>query len=142
MYILSTSSQDNVCFWTKSEEHANHKSFCCFGFGFLKHSWQCYINFRYTAYWFDSSICYHMLTASVATICHHITLLQYHWLYSLCCTFHPMTYSFHNCKFITPTSSLTFPFLLRPSPLPTTNLFSVFMDLFLLFFVTKYNRSS
>ena len=29
------------------------------------------------------------LPTSVAAICHHTTLVQYHWLRSLCCTFHP-----------------------------------------------------
>lgn len=35
---------------------------------------------------------------SIATICLHVTLLWYHWPYSLCCTFHLRTYSFQNWK--------------------------------------------
>lgn len=38
-----------------------------------------------------------MLTTNVATFCHHTMLLQCHWLYSLCCTLIPVTYSFWNC---------------------------------------------
>ena len=44
-----------------------------------------------------SSLCYAKLTASVAIICHYITLLQYNWLYSLFCAF-SVAYSFHNWK--------------------------------------------
>ena len=29
---------------------------------------------------------------------HHVSALQYYWLYSLCCTFHLMTYLFYNWK--------------------------------------------
>ena len=39
----------------------------------------------------DSTSLYIMLqiTASMAAICPHTRFLQYHWLDSLCCTFHP-----------------------------------------------------
>lgn len=47
-----------------------------------------YISFRCTTWWFNLSVCYVMLTPSVAIICHHPVLLQYHWLYSLCCAFY------------------------------------------------------
>ena len=59
----------------------------------------CYISLRCTTSWFNRSVCYAMLTTSVATICHHTTLLQYHWLYSLCCGFysHDLIH-FHNWK--------------------------------------------
>lgn len=57
---------------------------------------QCYCVFGGTTQWFDRSMCYAVLTTSVAAICHHTTLLQYHWLYSLWCVFVPMTYSFNN----------------------------------------------
>ena len=50
---------------------------------------QCYISFKCTTQHFNFSIPYAMLTTSIATICHHTTLLLYLWPYSLCCTFYP-----------------------------------------------------
>ena len=50
---------------------------------------ECYISFRRTTDSLDKSLCYAMLTAAVATICHHRTLLRYRWLYSPCRIFHP-----------------------------------------------------
>ena len=41
------------------------------------------------------SICYAVLTPSVAIICHRPTLLQYHCLYSPC-------YALYSCDFFTP----------------------------------------
>lgn len=38
-----------------------------------------------------------------ATIYHHTALLQYHPLHFLCCSFFPLTYSFHRWKSVPPT---------------------------------------
>ena len=56
-------------------------------------STKCYISFRCTTYRFNFFICYTVLSISVPTICHHTTLLQHLWLYSLCCTFHALDLS-------------------------------------------------
>lgn len=65
---------------------------------------------------------------SIVTICHQ-TLLQYYWLYSLCCTLHLCDLYIYNWGFL-PLSSL---YCTHPStpicPLTITSLFSVFISL-------------
>ena len=64
---------------------------------------QCYISVRCTTQWFDKFRGYVMLGLRVTTICYHTTLLQHHWPYSLCCTFHLAVSSSHNWKTVSPT---------------------------------------
>ena len=50
---------------------------------------QYYSSFRLYNKWFGNFIHYSAFTMiSAVIICHPRTLLQYYWLYSLCCTFH------------------------------------------------------
>ena len=42
----------------------------------------CYISFRHTIYWFNIMHYEISTTVSPVTICHHIKLLQYYWLYT------------------------------------------------------------
>lgn len=49
---------------------------------------QCYLSFMCTTQWLESSVLHALLTTNVATICHHTTFLQQHWLYSLSCAFY------------------------------------------------------
>lgn len=54
------------------------------------------ISFRYS----DSLFSYIIITTvGLVTICHHTELLQYYWLYSLCCTLH-LSDLFHSWKFV------------------------------------------
>ena len=76
---------------------------------------QCYLSFRCTRELFYFSIHYTMLTQSVATIYHHTALLQYHWLYSLCCPFYPRDLFISQLE--TCISSLFHPFCPFPPPL-------------------------
>ena len=46
---------------------------------------KCFIGFRCVTQRFNKSIHYAMVTTSVATICHHTELLEYHSLYTLSC---------------------------------------------------------
>ena len=57
------------------------------------------------------------LTTSIATICYHTVLLQYHWLYSLTCAFysHDLLY---NWKPVSPTPLQLF--CPSPHPLPSS----------------------
>lgn len=49
-----------------------------------------HISFSCTTWWFNNSLHYEMLTMiTVVTICHHRKWLQYYWLYSIHCQFHP-----------------------------------------------------
>ena len=49
-----------------------------------------YISFRYKTWWLDIYMPYKVTTMrSLVSIWHHSQLFQYHWLYSLCCTWHP-----------------------------------------------------
>ena len=72
--------------------------------------------FRCTTQWFDRVICYAIFTTSVAIICLITSLLQYHWLYSLCSAFVSLTYSFCNWRYVS--SSPLHPFYPLPKPLP------------------------
>ena len=49
---------------------------------------QCYLNFKHATQWFNFSVGYAVLTTRIDAICHHISLLQYYWLYSLCSAFY------------------------------------------------------
>ena len=77
-----------------------------------------------------------MLITSVATICCHTILFNTNTidLIPYAVPFFPMTYTFHNWKpiFSNPPSP-TLPIPLPLSPLMITSLFSVVIDLFLLF---------
>ena len=78
---------------------------------------QCHIHFRNPTQLMNMFIHSIVLTARVATTCHHAVLLQYYWLYFLCCTLCPITYSFHNWKFVSspPPSHLSHTHLSLPS---------------------------
>ena len=83
----------------------------------------------------DSTVIYIMSAHQVrlVPICHHTKLLQYYWLYSLCCTSLRIIYLCCNWKFV-PLNPLHL-FLRsphqRPPPLAATSLFSKFLSLFL-----------
>ena len=65
--------------------------------------------FMCTTQWFNKSICYTVLTTSVATIRHR--LLEYYILCSLCCTFHTSDLFIPYWKLTSPT-----PFVTNTSP--------------------------
>lgn len=76
-----------------------------------------------------------MFTTSVVTTCPVRSLLQYHWLYSLCCDFYSPNLVLPQLKGLVSPSALH---LFCPSPFPTSplatiTLFSVFTGLILLF---------
>ena len=93
---------------------------------------QCYVGFKYTTYWFNSSTGYAVFTISVATICHHATVLQYHWLYSLFCAFHFLDLMHLIARSLYVLFTVT-RFVHLPTIFSSGNpqLFSVFMDLIL-----------
>ena len=75
---------------------------------------------------------------SLVTICYHAKLLQYYWLYYLCCIFYPHDSLFSNCKFL----SLNFSYLfhlsrhpLYPSSLAIPLVYSLYLWDYLLHYV-------
>ena len=90
-----------------------------------------YSSFRCTTQWFDIYIHYEMMTTiSLVTICLHIKLLQYHWLYPLGCTLYPYDTYFITGKFIHINPLHLFHLFLTP-PSSGNYQFSVLMTLFL-----------
>ena len=93
-----------------SASHVTAKPYFCFLLGkavplFLKLFYfliivdiQYYISFRCTTEWLDIYITYKVISLlRLVPIWHHTQLLQYCWLYFLCCTLHP-----HDCFYFWP----------------------------------------
>lgn len=87
----------------------------------------CYTSFRYATQWFSNCThCVVLTTVSVVISCHHTHFYSIIDYFPLCCTFHP-------CELFI-LSLIPLPVLSIPpghSTLETTNLFFVFMCLFL-----------
>ena len=60
-------------------------------------------------------------TISLVTICHYTKLLQYYWLYSLCCTLHPLTYFITGSLYIL----ISFTYFTHP-PVPISSATTVY----------------
>ena len=96
---------------------------------------QCYVSFRCVTQQSNFTIHYDVLATSLPTICCHKTLLQYHWLYSLCCTFDSCDL-FHYWKPISPT--LCHSFCQSCSPSLWHHQLSLFIGLVYFLFVYSF----
>ena len=79
----------NICFFHRLPSESIFHAYL--SFFFLNYSWLIISSFiSAVEQWFNIFMHYKMInTVSPVTICVHTKLLQYYWLYSLCCTLHP-----------------------------------------------------
>ena len=102
-------------------------------FNYIWHTY--YISFRCTAYWLDIYITYEVMPAiSLVPTWHHTYSSQYDWLYSLCCTLHPL-WLFRNHQFLLLN---LFPFFTQPlssHPIWQTSVYPLYHEFVSILFV-------